>query len=364
MTHPSTQNYRQFHKRIAVTGGAGFIGSNLLLSLVPRYSDFLFVNIDCLTYAACPQNLQPIESSPNYRFEKIDICDKSAVESCFERYELTGIIHLAAETHVDRSIIGPEPFVQTNLIGTFNLLEAARRVHERGLPFRFHHVSTDEVFGSLGDEGSFTENSPYRPNSPYAATKAGGDHLVRAYHKTYGLDVVITNTCNNYGPFQFPEKLIPLVIRNAVAGEPIPVYGDGKQRRDWLFVDDHCAALDLAFHKGRSGESYGIAADCEVANIELITRVCAILDERLGGQPREKLIRHIEDRPGHDRRYAIDSAKTWQELGWRPEFTLGEGLRRTVTWYLNNRPWLEDCTSGGYREYYSTVYEKRLREAQ
>jgi dTDP-glucose 4,6-dehydratase len=355
---------KQFQKRIAVTGGAGFIGSNLLLYLVPRYPDDLFVNIDGLTYAACPLNLGPIETSPNYCFEKIDICDKSALESCFDRYEMSGVIHLAAETHVDRSIIGPAPFVQTNLIGTFNLLEAARRVHERGLPFRFHHVSTDEVFGSLGESGSFTEESPYRPNSPYAATKAGGDHLVRAYHRTYALDVVITNTCNNYGPFQFPEKLIPLVIRNASAGEPIPVYGDGLQRRDWLYVDDHCTALDLVFHSGQSSGSYGIAADCEVANVDLVKQVCRILDERLGGQPRERLIRLIADRPGHDRRYAIDPAKIRRELGWRSAFSLDEGLRRTVAWYLNNRSWLDDCTSGAYREYYSSVYEKRLKEAQ
>jgi len=363
MSNPST-HIRQFQKRIAVSGGAGFIGSNLLLYLVPRYPDYLFVNIDSLTYAACLENLEPIRTSPNYLFEKIDICDKPAVESCFERYEMTGVIHLAAETHVDRSIMGPAPFVQTNLIGTFNLLEAARCIHERGLPFRFHHVSTDEVFGSLGESGSFTEDSPYRPNSPYAATKAGGDHLARAYHRTYGLDAVISNTCNNYGPFQFPEKLIPLVIRNASAGEPIPLYGDGQQRRDWLYVDDHCTALDLVFHRGRSGESYGIAAGGEVANIELVRQLCRILDERLGGQPRERLIRFIADRPGHDRRYAIDSTKIRQELGWRPAFTLDEGLRRTVAWYLSNRSWLDDRTSGAYRDYYSAVYEKRLKEAR
>ena len=354
----------QFQKRIAVTGGAGFIGSNLLLYLVPRYPNYLFVNIDCLTYAACPQDLGPIESSPNYRFVKIDICDRAAIESCFERYALSGIIHLAAETHVDRSILGPAPFVQTNLIGTFNLLEAARRIHERGLPFRFHHISTDEVFGSLGETGAFSEDSPYRPNSPYAATKAGGDHLVRSYHETYGLDTVITNSCNNYGPFQFPEKLVPLVIRNGSADEPIPIYGDGNQRRDWLYVLDHCAALDLVFHRGKSGGSYGIAAGHELSNVELVKRLCGLLDQRLGGQPREQLIRYIEDRPGHDRRYAVDSGKIRKELGWAPTLTLDEGLKRTVAWYLTNRAWLDDCTSGAYREYYSTNYEKRLREAR
>jgi dTDP-glucose 4,6-dehydratase len=360
---PANSNL-QFERRIAVTGGAGFIGSNLLLYLVPRHPNHLFVNLDCLTYAANLKNLALIQSSPNYRFEKIDICNAAALSACFEEHSINSVIHLAAESHVDRSIIGPSPFVQTNLVGTFNLLEQARAAHQRGLPFRFHQVSTDEVFGSLDGSGAFSEGSSYRPNSPYAATKAGADHLVRAYHRTYGLDIVMTNSSNTFGPYQFPEKLIPLTVRNAVAGQPLPLYGDGKHRRDWLYVEDHCVALDLVFHKGKSGECYVIGAGNEIENGELVRKICRMIDARLGGEPREKLMLFVADRPGHDRRYALDSSKIRDELGWRPLHTFEEGLQRTVNWYLNHGEWLEDCTSGAYRDYYATVYDQRLREVR
>jgi dTDP-glucose 4,6-dehydratase len=355
---------KQFDKRIVVTGGAGFIGSNLLLHLVPRYPNYLFVNCDCLTYAANPANLAAIESSPNYQFEKIDICSAAALVDCFERHAINAVIHLAAESHVDRSITGPAPFVQTNLIGTFNLLEQARAALGRSAAFRFHHVSTDEVFGSAAEAHAFVENDPYCPNSPYAATKAGADHLVRAYHRTYGLDTVISNSSNNFGPYQFPEKLIPLVIRNAVAGLPIPLYGDGKHRRDWLFVTDHCRALELVFHRGQAGESYVVSSGTELANIELVTTICRRLDKRLGGTPREHQILFVADRPGHDRRYALDAAKIARDLGWRLSFSFDEALDRTIDWYLANTAWVEQCTSGSYREYYAGMYDHRIREAK
>lgn len=360
----SSSLIRSFDKRIIVTGGAGFIGSNLLLYLVPKYPDYLFINVDCLTYAANPGNLAAIESSPNYRFEKIDICNAAALGDCFERLSVNAVIHLAAESHVDRSISGPGPFVQTNVFGTFNLLEQARAALGRGVAFRFHHISTDEVFGSAPGTHLFIETDPYRPNSPYAATKAGADHLVRAYHETYGLETVISNSSNNCGPYQFPEKLIPLVIRNAVADLPIPLYGDGKQRRDWLYVADHCAALDLIFHSGKSGESYAISAGAEIDNLELVTSICRRLDKRLGGNPREAQILFVADRPGHDRRYALDASKIAHELGWKPTFTFDDALDRTITWYLANTAWVEQCTSGTYRDYYAGMYDHRIREAR
>ncbi len=355
---------KQFDKRIIITGGAGFIGSNLLLYLVPRYPNYLFVNCDCLTYAANPANLAAIESSPNYQFEKLDICNTAALADCFERHAVNAVVHLAAESHVDRSIAGPSPFVQTNLIGTFNLLEHARASLGRGVALRFHHVSTDEVFGSASESQIFAEGALYAPNSPYAATKAGADHLVRAYNRTYGLDTVISNSSNNFGPYQFPEKLIPLVIRNAVAGLPIPLYGDGKHRRDWLFVIDHCRALDLVFHRGQAGESYVVSSGSELANIDLVTAICRRLDTRLGGTPREQQILFVADRLGHDRRYALDSTKIIRELGWRSSFTFDEALDKTIDWYLSNSAWVEQCTNGSYREYYSGMYDHRIREAK
>ncbi len=350
---------KQYRERILGTGGAGFIGSNLLLYLVPRYPDYLFVNVDCLTYAGNLTSLKSVEHCPNYVFEKINICDLPRMSDCFRQYDFNGLIHLAAESHVDRSITGPAAFIQTNVIGTFTLLELARHQQEQKGRFRFLHVSTDEVYGSLGPSGYFTEESPHRPNSPYSASKAAADHLVRSYHHTYGLDTVTTNCSNNYGPYQFPEKLIPLMIRNARAGLELPVYGDGRNVRDWLYVEDHCRALDLVFHQGRSGHTYNIGGNNEIENIALVRAVCRILDEVLGGGPRADLIRFVTDRPGHDRRYAIDASRIKRELGWSPAHTFEDGLRRTVKWYLDNDDWLQSCVTGQYLEYYEKMYANR-----
>jgi len=352
----SLDSYRQ---RIAVTGGAGFIGSNLLLMLVPKYPDYLFVNIDSLTYAANLSNLESIAKSPDYRFEKIDICNYRELENCFSKYDINGVIHLAAESHVDRSIIGPAEFIRTNIDGTFNLLELSRRLKEKDSTFRFLHVSTDEVYGSAGENETFTENAPFRPNSPYAASKAAADHMVRSYNRTYELDTVITNCTNNYGPYQFPEKLIPLVIYNAINNKPIPIYGDGTNERDWLYVKDHCEALDLAFHNGRTGESYNISANKIIPNIDLVKRVCAILDKMRGDGPRENLIQFVTDRPGHDRRYALDSNKFRKEFNWQPSENFENALETTVKWYVENEYWLKNCISGDYLKYYETVYANR-----
>jgi len=349
----------KFTRRIVITGGAGFIGSNLLLYLVPKYPDYLFVNVDCLTYAGNLTNLRPIEGAPNYVFEKINICDRQTLEDCFQYYDISAVIHLAAESHVDRSITGPAEFVNTNVIGTFNLLELALEKLKVACHFRFHHVSTDEVYGSLGPTGYFTELSPHRPNSPYSASKAASDHFVRAYHKTYGLNVVTTNCSNNYGPYQFPEKLIPLMIRNAWTGLPLPVYGDGKNVRDWLHVQDHCRALDLVFHKGTPGRTYNVGGHNEIENMELVRMICGIMDELLGGGPREELITFVKDRPGHDRRYAIDASYIHNELGWEPSLTFEEGLRQTIQWYLDNNDWLENCITGQYLQYYEKMYANR-----
>lgn len=342
-----------------VTGGAGFIGSNLLLYMVPKYPQYLFVNIDCLTYAGNLLNLAAIERDGNYKFEKINICNFGSLGECFAKYDIDSVIHLAAESHVDRSIVGPAEFIQTNIIGTFNLLELTRKRIKEGREFRFHHVSTDEVFGSLGETGYFTEQTGYNPNSPYSASKASGDHLVHAYHKTYGLDTVTTNCSNNYGPFQFPEKLIPLMIRNARAGLPLPVYGDGKHVRDWLYVEDHCRALDLVFHAGKSGKAYNIGGHGEIENIRLVRLLCRLLDEMLEGGPREKLVTFVKDRPGHDRRYAIDASLIANELEWKPAYKLEDGLRKTIKWYLDNKEWLEKCVSGEYLKYYEMMYANR-----
>ena len=350
---------RSFTRHIAITGGAGFIGSNLLLHMVPKYHDYLFVNVDCLTYAGNLANLRAVEQADNYRFERVDICNFEALKDCFARHRIDAVIHLAAESHVDRSIVGPAAFVSSNINGTFNLLELARTARNEGRAFRFHHVSTDEVFGSLGLEGFFVEDSPYRPNSPYSATKAAADHLVRAYFHTYGLETVTTNCSNNYGPYQFPEKLIPLMIRNATSGKDLPVYGDGRQVRDWLYVQDHCEALDLVFHKGKPGRTYNIGGHNEIENIELVRRLCGVLDELLGGGPREHLIRFVKDRPGHDRRYAIDPSYIRKELGWMPRHTFEQGLRLTIEWYLANAEWLEGCLSGAYLKYYDMMYSNR-----
>jgi len=328
--------------KILVTGGAGFIGSAVVRLAVAR--GHAVVNLDALTYAACLDNVASVAESPLYAFEQADIRDRAALDRIFATHRPDAVMHLAAESHVDRSIDGPGDFIETNVTGTFNMLEAARKYWvEAGRPeaFRFHHISTDEVFGSLGPEGQFTEETPYDPRSPYSASKAASDHLVRAWHETYGLPVVLTNCSNNYGPFHFPEKLIPVVILNALAGKPIPVYGAGENIRDWLFVEDHADALLLVLEKGVDGRSYNIGGENERRNIDLVRAICAILDDR---RPRAEgsyadLISFVTDRPGHDARYAIDPSRIRDELGWRPSVTVEEGLARTVDWYLANEDW-------------------------
>ncbi|MEM1372863.1 MAG: dTDP-glucose 4,6-dehydratase [Pseudomonadota bacterium] len=327
--------------KLIVTGGAGFIGSAVVRQAVA--AGHHVVNLDALTYAACLENVASVAGSANYTFVEADIRDRAALDAIFEEHAPDAVMHLAAESHVDRSIDGPGDFIDTNIIGTFNLLEAARKYLEAGGPegFRFHHVSTDEVFGSLGPDGMFTEDTAYDPRSPYSASKAASDHLVRAWHETYGLPVVMTNCSNNYGPYHFPEKLIPVVILNALAGKELPIYGDGSNVRDWLYVEDHAAALLLVLEKGELGRSYNIGGENERTNKELVTALCAILDEE---QPRAEgpyadLITYVTDRLGHDARYAIDPARLREELGWRPSVTVEEGLRRTVRWYLENEGW-------------------------
>ena len=327
--------------KILVTGGAGFIGSAVVRLAVARGHDV--VNLDALTYAACLDNVASVAGSPHYAFEQADIRDRAALDRVLAAHQPDAIMHLAAESHVDRSIDGPGDFIDTNVTGTFNLLEAARAYWTRaGKPdgFRFHHISTDEVFGSLGATGQFTEETPYAPNSPYSASKAASDHLVRAWHETYGLPVVLTNCSNNYGPFHFPEKLIPVVILNAFAGKPIPVYGTGTNVRDWLYVEDHADALLTVLAKGQLGRSYNIGGENEARNIDLVQMICALLDDmHPQGAPHDRLITFVTDRPGHDARYAIDPSRIRTELGWRPSVTLEEGLRRTVQWFLQNEAW-------------------------
>jgi dTDP-glucose 4,6-dehydratase len=326
---------------LLVTGGAGFIGSAVVRLAVNQGQRV--VNLDALTYAACLENLAEVAEDPLYTFEKADIRDSEAIAAVFEKHRPTAVMHLAAESHVDRSIDGPGVFIETNVTGTYNLLQAARAHWERlGRPtdFRFHHVSTDEVFGSLGATGKFTEETPYAPNSPYSASKAASDHLVRAWHETYGLPVVMSNCSNNYGPYHFPEKLIPVVILNALAGREIPVYGSGQNIRDWLFVEDHAEALLKVLTQGRVGRSYNIGGENEATNIELVHKICAILDRlKPWNRPYSSLIQHVADRPGHDLRYAIDPTRMREELGWQPSVTLQEGLERTVRWYLENEDW-------------------------
>jgi len=349
---------------ILVTGGAGFIGSNFILDWM-GYSDEAVVNLDCLTYAGNLRNLDAIAGDSRHMFVRGDIRDDELVESLLHEHAIRAIVHFAAESHVDRSIRGPEDFIQTNVLGTFRLLEAARRHWESLGPgdradFRFIHVSTDEVYGSLGpSDPPFIEASPFRPNSPYAASKAAADHLARSHHHTYGLPVVVTNCSNNYGPFQFPEKLIPLCIHNALAGGPLPIYGDGRQVRDWLHVQDHCAALRRVLDGGLPGETYAVGGGSERANIDVVRTLCAILDEerpRDDGRSYAKQIEHVKDRPGHDRRYAVDAAKIRIALGWAPQETFESGLRKTVRWYLSHGEWVADVTSGGYREWIERHY--------
>ena len=327
--------------KILVTGGAGFIGSAVVRQAVERGFDV--VNLDALTYAACLDNVASVADKPNYSFEQVDIRDRKALDAVFARHKPDAVMHLAAESHVDRSIDGPSDFMETNIIGTFNLLEAARTYWvAQGKPdtFRFHHISTDEVFGSLGADGQFTETTPYDPRSPYSASKASSDHLVRAWHETYDLPVVLTNCSNNYGPFHFPEKLVPVVILNALHGKPIPIYGKGDNVRDWLFVEDHADALLLVLEKGELGRSYNIGGENERSNLELVQTICAILDKkRPENAPHSDLITYVTDRPGHDMRYAIDPTRLRDELGWRPSVTVEQGLEKTVTWYLENTDW-------------------------
>lgn len=327
--------------KLLVTGGAGFIGSAVGRQAIARGCEV--VNLDALTYAACLENVASVADHPGYAFEHVNICDFNGLEDVFTRHAPDAVMHLAAESHVDRSIDGPGAFIETNVTGTYTLLQAARGYWEgRGRPesFRFHHISTDEVYGSLGATGMFTEDTPYAPNSPYSASKAASDHLVRAWGETYGLPVVMTNCSNNYGPFHFPEKLIPVVILNALAGKDIPVYGQGQNVRDWLYVEDHADALLTVLEKGRIGRSYNIGGENEARNIDLVRMICAILDRlRPEGAPHERLITFVADRPGHDLRYAIDPSRIRQELGWRPSVTLEEGLERTVRWYLENEEW-------------------------
>lgn len=334
--------------KILVTGGAGFIGSAVIRQLV-RDSDHTVVNIDKLTYASSPEALAAVADDPRYHFEKIDICDMRAVRAAFARHLPDAVLHLAAESHVDRSIDRPSDFIETNIVGTYVLLESALE-HWRGLTdaerarFRFHHVSTDEVFGSLGADGSFTETTPYQPNSPYSASKAAADHLARAWHATYGLPVIVTNCSNNFGPFQHPEKLIPLVILKALRGEPIPIYGKGANVRDWLYVDDHAEALRLVLAKGKPGETYNIGGHNERHNIDVVRAICALLDEMVPSSPHaphSQLITFVADRPGHDLRYAIDAANIRRELGWTPRHDFDSALRETVAWYIANRSWAE-----------------------
>jgi dTDP-glucose 4,6-dehydratase len=354
-------------KTILVTGGAGFIGANFILDWLGNESAAI-VNLDKLTYAGNLGSLHSVRNDPRHHFVRGDICDSGLVTGLIEKHRPSAIVHFAAESHVDRSIHGPEDFVQTNVVGTLRLLEAARAYFSKlsageREAFRFLHVSTDEVYGSLGPgDPAFSESSPYAPNSPYSASKAASDHLARAYYHTYGLPVVTTNCSNNYGPYQFPEKLVPVVILNALAGKRLPVYGDGMQVRDWLYVKDHCSAVRAVLQKGRPGETYNVGGKSEKTNLDLVRALCSILDElrpAQDGRPYEYLISHVGDRPGHDRRYAIDSRKIRSEIGWTPVETFGSGMRKTVAWYLDNPGWTAEVTSGEYRKWVEKNYSRR-----
>lgn len=349
-----------FKKNILITGGAGFIGSHLVRLMVNKYLDYRIVNLDKLTYAGNLKNLTDVEGASNYAFVKADICDRNAIEEVFTKYEITDVIHLAAESHVDRSIEGPMEFVMTNVVGTVNLLQIAKENWTSGEHI-FHHVSTDEVYGSLGAEGLFEETTAYDPRSPYSSSKASSDHFVMAFHHTYGLPIKMSNCSNNYGSHQFPEKLIPLMINNIVHKKPLPIYGKGDNIRDWLWVVDHASAIDKIFHEGRIGESYNVGGLNEWTNIELVKYLCKLMDEKLGREvgESEKLITYVKDRAGHDMRYAIDASKIENELNWRPSVTFEEGLDKTVDWYLDNTDWIEEVTSGTYKDYYDGMYKNR-----
>ncbi len=347
-------------KKILVTGGAGFIGSHAIRRLVNTYPEYHIYNLDLLTYAGNLENLMDIEGKDNYTFLKGDITDVDYVNTIFKKYLFDGVIHLAAESHVDRSINDPLAFARTNILGTMILLNAFRALwQDNWQGKRFYHISTDEVYGTLGDSGLFTESTPYDPNSPYSASKASSDHFVRAYGETYDLPYVISNCSNNYGPNQFPEKLIPLFINNIIHQKPLPVYGDGNYTRDWLYVVDHAIAIDLVFHKGKNGETYNIGGFNEWKNIDLVKLLCQLMDDKLGRDKgsSEQLITYVKDRPGHDLRYAIDASKINRELGWSPTLDFEEGLSKTIDWYLANEDWLNNVTSGAYQEYYRLQYQ-------
>jgi dTDP-glucose 4,6-dehydratase len=351
-------------RTLLVTGGCGFIGANFIRLLRLRYPSWRVVNLDKLTYAGNLKNLEGIEEGDCYRLVRGDICDKELLDTLFTTEAFDGVVHFAAESHVDRSIVGPDEFIRTNIQGTFTLLEAARNHrldadNHQGSPC-FLHVSTDEVYGSLGATGLFSESTPYDPRSPYSASKAASDHLASSYFHTYGLPVRITNCSNNYGPYQFPEKLIPLIFNNAMHGRPLPVYGDGRNVRDWLYVEDHCEAIIEVLERGGNGETYNIGGNNEKENIEVVTLICDLLDQKLGrlssGEPRRSLITFVPDRLGHDRRYAIDATKIRRELGWEPKIAFAEGMERTVDWYLTHQQWVGEIVNGSYRSYYAAMY--------
>jgi len=349
-----------FEKKILITGGAGFIGSHLVRKMVNKYSKYLIVNIDKLTYAGNLNNLKEIENKPNYEFINIDICNEADLSKLFKKYLFDGIIHLAAESHVDRSISNPKEFILTNVVGTLNLLNECKLQWKNSENKCFYHISTDEVYGSLGDVGYFHENTSYDPRSPYSASKASSDHLVRAYGHTYNLPIKISNCSNNYGSFQFPEKLIPLIINNIKQHQPLPIYGKGENIRDWLWVEDHANAIDLIFHQGKLGETYNIGGHNEWKNIDLVHLLCDIMDRKLGnvkGKSRG-LITYVKDRAGHDMRYAINASKIEKELGFKPSVDFKEGLEKTIDWYLENEEWLTNVTSGDYQNYYSKHYQQ------
>ncbi|WP_183568356.1 dTDP-glucose 4,6-dehydratase [Mucilaginibacter sp. SP1R1] len=346
-------------KNILITGGAGFIGSHVVRRFVTKYPDCTIINADALTYAGNLENLADIEHEKNYIFEKVDIKNQDHLAEVFDKHNITDVIHLAAESHVDRSILSPLDFVYTNVIGTVSLLEVAKKKWAGNYKDHlFYHISTDEVYGALGDTGLFTEETRYDPHSPYSASKAASDHFVRAYHDTYGIEVVVSNCSNNYGPYHFPEKLIPLMINNIINNKPLPVYGDGKYTRDWLYVKDHAIAIDLIFHEGKIGDTYNIGGFNEWKNIDLVLLLCQQMDQKLGREPgtSKELITYVKDRPGHDRRYAIDANKINKELGWAPSVTFEEGLSETIDWFLSNKTWLDNVTSGAYASYYDYQY--------